>query len=333
MKIETILVEENGMTKGFLKSLTAACLGSSLLCGAAIAQDASEKSVSATMIIYLDPSVQFFNPVVKGAKDAAEHFGVDLDVQYANNDPVRQNDLIESATVAGVDGIAVAISNSDAFDDSICAAVEAGIVVIGFNNDDLEGAEGNCRQAYVGMNEFDSGYELGNRMIEEFGLKEGDVVFNPREIPEATFAVARGGGIEKAMSEKGIKVETVRAGLDPAEAQNIMAQFLIANPDIKAVFGTGSVTSTVGAGAIRDAGIDVPFAGFDLAVEIANAVESGAMFATMDQQPYLQGYQPIAQIALSARYGLTPTDVDTGQGAFLDKSRISEIKDLIGTYR
>ena len=133
--------------------------------------------------------------------------------------------------------------------------------------------------------EFASGYELGNRMIEQFGLKEGDVVFNPREIPEASFAVARGGGIEKAMKEKGIKVETVRSGLDPAEAQNIIAQFLIANPTVKAVYGTGSVTSTVGAGAIKDAGIDIPFGGFDLAVEIVNAVESGAMFATMDQQP------------------------------------------------
>ncbi len=295
------------------------------------AQEADE--VSATMIIYLDPSVQFFNPVVQGAQDAAEAFGVSLDVQYANNDPVRQNDLIEAATVAGVDGIAVSISSSDAFDESICAAVEAGVTVIGFNNDDLEGAEGNCRQAYVGMDEFASGYELGQRMIEEFGLAAGDVVFNPREIPEATFAVARGGGIEKAMEEAGITVETVRAGLDPAEAQNIMAQFLIANPDIKAVFGTGSVTSSVGAGAIADAGVDVPFGGFDLAVEIVDAVESGAMFATMDQQPYLQGYYPIAQIALAARYGLTPTDIDTGQGAFLDQARIGSVKPLIGTYR
>lgn len=299
--------------------------------GGAMAQD--QEPVKATMIIYLDPSVQFFNPVVKGAQDAAAAFNVDLDVQYANNDPVRQNDLIETAAATGVDGIAVSISSSDAFDDSICAAVEAGIVVIGFNNDDLEGGDGNCRQAYVGMDEFASGYELGNRMIEEFGLKEGDTVFNPREIPEASFAVARGGGIEKAMGEHGITVETVRAGLDPAEAQNIMAQALIANPNIKAVFGTGSVTSTVGAGAIRDAGVEVPFGGFDLAIEIADAVETGAMFATMDQQPYLQGYYPIAQIAMAKRYGLTPTDVDTGQGAFLDQGRIGAVKPLIGTYR
>lgn len=318
------------MSNTMLKTTALGLIGATLMATTALAQD---EPVRATMIIYLDPSVQFFNPVVRGAQDAAEQFGVDLDVQYANNDPVRQNDLIEAATTAGVDGIAVSISSSDAFDDTICAAVDAGIVVIGFNNDDLEGADGNCRQAYVGMDEFASGYELGIRMIEAFDLQEGDVVFNPREIPEASFAVARGGGIEEAMSEHGITVETVRAGLDPAEAQNIMTQFLIANPDIKAVFGTGSVTSTVGAAAIRDAEIDAPFGGFDLAVEIANAVESGEMFATMDQQPYLQGYYPIAQIAMAVRYGMTPTDVDTGQGAFLDQSRIGAIMPLIGTYR
>ncbi len=318
------------MTTTMRTTLLATVAGIALGSGAH-AQEAEE--VSATMIIYLDPSVQFFNPVVQGAQDAAEAFGVSLDVQYANNDPIRQNDLIESATAAGVDGIAVAISSSDAFDESICAAVEAGIVVIGFNNDDLEGAAGNCRQAYIGMDEEASGYELGQRMIEEFGLTTGDMVFNPREIPEASFAVARGGGIERAMAEAGVTVETVRTGLDLAEAQTIMAQFLIANPDVKALFGTGSVTSTVGAGAIADAGLDIPFGGFDLAVEIVNAVESGAMYATMDQQPYLQGYYPIAQIALAARYGLTPTDVDTGQGAFLDQARIGAVAPMIGTYR
>ncbi len=316
-----------------MKQRTKTLLSAMLLSTSSSLAWAQDDSVSATLIIYLDPSVQFFNPVVKGAEDAAAAFNVDLDVQYANNDPVRQNDLIEAATANGVDGIAVAISSSDAFDASICAAVEAGITVIGFNNDDLEGSAGNCRQAYVGMNEFASGYELGQRMIAEFGLKSGDMVFNPRELPEASFAVARGGGIEKAMTEAGITVETVRAGLDPAEAQNIMAQFLIANPDTKALFGTGSVTSTVGAGALKDAGVDIPFAGFDLSVEIANAVEEGSMFATMDQQPYLQGYWPIAQIALAARLGLNPSNVDTGQGAFLDQSRMAAIKPMIGTYR
>ena len=56
-----------------LTKLTAGLLtGCTMLAsvGGAMAQD--QDPVSATMIIYLDPSVQFFNPVVKGAQDAAD---------------------------------------------------------------------------------------------------------------------------------------------------------------------------------------------------------------------------------------------------------------------
>lgn len=77
------------MAKRKFTSTILAAAAASLLTTAVYSQ---ETPVKATMIIYLDPSVQFFNPVVKGAQDAAAQFGVDLDVQYANNDPVRQND-------------------------------------------------------------------------------------------------------------------------------------------------------------------------------------------------------------------------------------------------
>ena len=89
-------------------ALLAGCALFASACGA-VAQD--QDPVSATMIIYLDPSVQFFNPVVKGAQDAAAAFGVDLDVQYANNDPIRQNDLITFRTVLSKPGGGKAASN------------------------------------------------------------------------------------------------------------------------------------------------------------------------------------------------------------------------------
>src|SRR5690349_10878472 len=97
-----------------MKSLRNAMLASCAALALAAPAIAQEEKIDATMIIYLDPSVQFFNPVVKGAQDAAAQFGVNLDVQYANNDPVKQNDIIDAAVASGVDGIAVAISSSDA---------------------------------------------------------------------------------------------------------------------------------------------------------------------------------------------------------------------------
>lgn len=70
-----------------------------------------------------------------------------------------------------------------------------------------------------------------------------------------------------------------------------MAQFLIANPGVKAVFARLG-RPTVGAGAIKDAGVKVLFGGFRLAVEIVTVVESGAMFATMTSAALPSGLLP-----------------------------------------
>ena len=64
-----------------LTKFNAALLAGCTLFATAGGATAQEDPVKATMIIYLDPSVQFFNPVVKGAQDAAAAFNVDLDVQ------------------------------------------------------------------------------------------------------------------------------------------------------------------------------------------------------------------------------------------------------------
>ena len=93
-----------------------------------------------TMIIYSPQSVEFFVPVENGAKAAAEMFGLDLDIQFADSDPVKQNNMIETAIANKVDAIAVSIPDDNAFDDSICKAVQAGIPVVSFNVDDSKGA-------------------------------------------------------------------------------------------------------------------------------------------------------------------------------------------------
>ena len=54
-----------------LTKLTAGLLAGCTMLAAAGSATAQDDAVKATMIIYLDPSVQFFNPVVKGAQDAA----------------------------------------------------------------------------------------------------------------------------------------------------------------------------------------------------------------------------------------------------------------------
>ena len=58
----------------------------------------------------------------------------------------------------------------------------------------------------------------------------------------------------------------------------------------------------------------------------------GSTTATMDQQPFWQGFLPVMFAAYAVRYGLTPPDIDTGNN-LIDKSNADKAKDYTGTYR
>ncbi len=286
-----------------------------------------------SLIIYTAASVEFFVPVVNGAKDAAQMFGVDLDIQYGDSDPVKQNTLIETAIANKVDGIAVSIYDDKAFDDSICKARQAGIAVVSFNVDDSQGAKGNCRMAFMGQNFVDTGYLIGQRMIKDAGLKAGDLVFAPVEAPTAVYATLRYQGLKKALDEVGIKSELVETKFDLAGAQTIEVQYLLGHPETKAIIGLGSVPLTVAPKAIAEAKMKIPLGGFDLTQDIIQGIEDGTIIATVDQQPYSQGFYAVAQLALYLKYGLYPSDMDTGGLGLVDKTNVATVKALVGTVR
>jgi len=286
-----------------------------------------------TMIIYTPASVEFFAPAVQGAKEAAQQFNIDLDIQYADSDNVKQNNLIETAIANEVDGIAVIIQDDDAFDENVCKAIEQGIGVVSFNVDDSQGADGNCRMAFMGQNFVDTGYLIGKRMIEEHGLKAGDLVFAPVEAPEAVYATLRYEGLKKALDEAGIESDLVATQFDLAGAQTIEVQWLLGHPDVDAIVGLGSVPLTVAPKAMEEAGIKVPVGGFDLTPEIIQGIEDGVITATVDQQPYSQGFYAVAQLALWLKYGLFPSDMDTGGIGLVDASNVQTVKELVGKYR
>lgn len=300
---------------------------------AALPVAAQEARPQITLIIYTDASVEFFVPVVNGAKEAAELFGVDLDVQYGNSDPVTQNNLIETAIANQVDGIAVSIQDNDGFDESICNAMEAGIAVVSFNVDDAEGAAGNCRMAFMGQNFIETGYLIGQRMIKDYGIGAGDLVLATVEAPEATYAVQRAEGLKKAMDEVGATMELVGTGFNLADAQTVTVQYLIGHPETKAIVGLGSVNLSVAPKAIQEAGMDIPLGGFDLTADIIQGIEDGVITATVDQQPYSQGFYAVAQLALYLKYGLYPSDMDTGGLGLVDATNVATVKELTGTVR
>ncbi|GGW38702.1 ABC transporter substrate-binding protein [Gemmobacter lanyuensis] len=305
--------------------------------GASFAQT-QEKDWSHINILFVpwsQSSNPFFEAVVNGAKDAALQQGVNIDVQFGEEDQQHQLGILETGIANKVSAIAVNIADDNAYIDVLCKAMNEGIPVVTFNIDDSRhGAPGStCRMAFMGQNFVDAGYVLGKRMIAEHGLKKGDVVFTPVEAPQATYAVERHAGVQKALDEIGATSEILGTGNDHAQALNLMTQYLLGHPDTAAVIGLGQTPTSQAVQAIRDAGMSIPAGGFDVSSEILENIKNGELTATVDQQPYSQGYYAVTQLALNLKYGLYPSEMDTGGTGLIDKSNFEKAVEWAGPVR
>ena len=294
---------------------------------------AQEEPIDVTMIIYASPGVPFFQPLELGANTAAEMLNVNLDIQYAELDTVRQNNIMETAIANGVDGLLVEVWDDDAFDKAVCEAIANGTPVIAFNIDDSRGGDGNCRMAFVGQNFVDAGYVIGQRMIEEHGIGDGDVVFTPVEYPEAAYAVLRHEGVSKALSEVGATADLVGVTDRLPEVLTAMTQYLLGNSDVAAIIGLGQQPMMMAEQAIAEVGLDLPIGGFDVAPEILQGISEGGITATVDQQPYSQGFYSVTQMAHYVRYGLYPSDMATGGAGLIDRTNYTTAEVHAGVTR
>lgn len=320
------------------KSIAALGIASALIAAApSIAADADHKAEWSKIKILFVPwsqsSNSFFEAVVNGAKDAAAQQGVQLEVQFGEEDQSRTKTILETGIANKVSGIAVNIADDDAFDDVMCKATKSGIPVVTFNIDDSKGAAGTCRLAFMGQSFVDTGYLIGKRMIKEHGLKKGDKVFTPVEAPQATYAVLRHAGVKKAMDEIGATTEVLGTGNDRAQALDKMTQYLLGHPDTKAVIGLGQTPTSQAVQAIKDAKLKIPAGGFDVSKSILEDIKEGRLTATVDQQPYSQGFYAVTQLALNIKYGLYPSEMNTGGDGLIDKTNYKYAEKWAGPVR
>jgi simple sugar transport system substrate-binding protein len=328
------------MSKG--KLLAATVLGAMLAMGTASrasAADADHKAdwskINILFIPWSQSSNAFFEAVVNGAKDAAAQQGVKLDIQFGEEDATKQKTIFETGIANKVSGIAINIADDNAYVETACNAMKQGIPIVTFNIDDSRhGAPGStCRMAFMGQNFVDAGYVLGKRVIAEGKLKKGDKVFTPVEAPTATYAVLRHEGVQKALSEIGATSEILGTGNDHAEALTKMTQYLVGHPDTAAVIGLGQTPTSQAVQSIKDAGLKIPAAGFDISKEILDNIKDGQLIAAVDQQPYSQGFYAVTQLALYLKYGLYPSEMDTGGKGLVDKANFQQAVKWAGPVR
>jgi len=266
----------------------------------------------------------FWQAVKKGYDDACGKVSADCQMLFTQTEGSVPEQLanIEAAIAQQPDAILTSIVDNAALDEVIARARDAGIVVIGVNVDDLEGAAGNARQAFVGQGFLAAGYSLGQAQSANFPAEGPIKVLVGISAPGQNWSEQRGQGVinfleeYKVTSGRDITWEKIDSGTDLAITSDRVGAFLAANPDTTAYFDTGFWHAGV-ARVLADRGEapgKVLLGGFDLVPEAVEQMKAGYIQVQVDQQPYMQGFMPVMMVYLNKTVGLAPSDLDTGQG-------------------
>jgi simple sugar transport system substrate-binding protein len=270
-------------------------------------------------------AVPFFVPVRKGAEDAGRLVGAD--VVYtgpAGFDIQKQVEFMKSAIAQKVDGIACTLPDPTAFNDVVKEAMSKGIPVIAINAD----APASGRLAYIGQGNYEAGRSMGEQAVKL--LPNGGSVILGIHTAGAENLEARIKGVKDVLDAKGgFKYRVVATGTDLVKAEGLLASALQADPSVKGMFGVEDITGIAIGNIIERQKLKgkVFGGGFDLVEQELNHIENGVMQFTIDQQPYLQGFQGVMELWLAKMYSISPCDINTGI-APVTVENVKAVKDL-----
>jgi simple sugar transport system substrate-binding protein len=266
--------------------------------------------------IYITPFADedFFIPVKQGMRDAADMLKVSAEftgTPGADFEPFAA--LVRKAIAEKYDGIAMSFAHGESLADLVGEARSSGIPVVAFNMD----CPAAGRLAGVAQNFHAAGVALGKRAAGKLG--RGVTVLGVMHDPGVEALEERLRGIGDGLKELDVTLKTVYSGNIPGEARDAILKAI--TPDTSAILCTGQ-PDLHGAGlAVKTLPAESrPYvAGFDVSDEIKEFIREGLIDATVDQQPYVQGFYPLLMMYQYLRHGVTPFDIDPGR-AIIDKS-------------
>lgn len=271
----------------------------------------------------------FASIVYAGAALAAKQTGCHVEYEWSNWNPATMVQQFREAVARKPTGISVMGHPGDeALDPLIDDARKAGIIVT-TSNVDLPKAEAKYKtdgMGYVGQNLYKSGFDLGNATIKECGLKKGDQAMVWGLMAQPVRGERTKGAVD-ALKKAGIDVVYLEISdainSDASQGIPVFAGVAAAHPNLKALITDhGALTATQGpyfSAAGKKPG-QICGAGFDLSAATAQAIQQGWVKVVLDQQPFLQGYLPVMQMYLTAKFGFAGLDIDTGAALITSKN-------------
>ena len=311
------------------------------------------------LISHAPDSDSWWNTIKNSIKQAGEDYGVQVDYRNPpNGDLADMARLIEQAAAQGYDGVITTIADYNVLQGAIKKVTDKKIPLVTINSGTVEQSEKLGAVMHVGQPEYEAGKGAGER-AKAAGIKSFLCVNHYATNP-ASFERCR--GFAEAIGAD-FKKSTLDSGDDPTGVESKVAAWLRQNPTTQAVLALGPNSAIPTLKALEKGGQKgkIWFATFDLSDEIARGIKDGSVQFAIDQQPYLQGYIPVAVLAtmkemkttdlakVSAAvkanpktvkrfedYGLAPAygprHIGSGPG-FVTKETLPKVEKYAGQYR
>ncbi|MFF2315338.1 substrate-binding domain-containing protein [Arthrobacter sp. NPDC058097] len=247
-------------------------------------QAVSTPRLKIALVTHAPAGDTFWDTVRKGAEEAAAKDNVEL---LYTNDPEagRQAQLIQQAVDQKVDGIAVTLATPGALKDSLKKASDAGIPIVSLNaGEDVSKQLGAF--THFGSNEQLAGQAVGEKLAAE-NFK------HPICVIQAQGHVgleARCAGVKSKVP--GTEILYVN-GADMTSVESTATAKLQAAKDADVIIGLGAPITLTLLKSVATAGSPAKVASFDLNKELAQKIADGTVLFTVDQQPWLQGYESV----------------------------------------
>jgi simple sugar transport system substrate-binding protein len=266
-----------------------------------------------------------------GIRDGQRVFGVTVrDLPLENFSVAGYVDLLEQAINARPDGIFCSILDQNAVDEPLRRAIDQGIPVIAVNVPDTRPLEERIPYLfYVGGDE-----EAGGRLTAQRQLQENQNIRRAVCVihePGHTGLEARCRGYDAELSDAGARVDKLPSSKDATQATEQIRSYLQENDDVEAIFGVGPQPATFSLTALEELGRtgEVLVSAYDMDVALLDAMDEGTLVSTIDQQQYLQSFEPINWLKLNVEHGFVMApgvDMLTGP-ALVDKSNVAQVRE------
>jgi simple sugar transport system substrate-binding protein len=311
------------------------------------------------LISHAPDSDSWWNVIKNSIKQAGEDYNVTVDYRNPpSGDLADMARLIEQAAAAGYDGVIVTIADFNVLQGAIGKVTAKKIPLITINSGTTEQSEKLGAIMHVGQPEYAAGKGAGER-AKAAGVKSFLCVNHYATNP-ASFERCR--GFAEAIGAD-YKKSTLDSGDDPTTIESKVAAYLRQNPGTNGVLTLGPTSASPTIRALEKSGQagKMWMATFDLSDDISKGIKDGTVKFAIDQQPYLQGYIPVAVLATMKamkttdlkkvaaavkanpktkkrfdEYGLVPNygprHISSGPG-FITKENIAKVEKYAGQYR